>query len=66
MFTIPLDHFNNTMCYYFPGSEAFSTSPSSTIPLQQAHSTMVPNTTIIPIGNMVASQTPIVTPLLPS
>jgi hypothetical protein len=20
IFTIPLDHFNNTMCYYFPGS----------------------------------------------
>jgi hypothetical protein len=65
-FTIPLDHFNSTTCYYFPGSEAFSASPSSTIPLQQAHSTMVPNTMIILTRNMVTSQTPIGTPLLPS
>jgi hypothetical protein len=54
------------MCYYFPGSEAFSADPSSTIRLQHAHSTMVPNTTIIPTENMVASQTPIGTPLLPN
>jgi hypothetical protein len=29
-FTIPLDHFNSTTCYFFTGSEA---GPSSTIPL---------------------------------
>jgi hypothetical protein len=56
---IPLDHFNNTNFYFFVGSEA---GPSSTIPLQQAHSTMVPNTMIIPTGNKVASQPPIGTP----
>jgi hypothetical protein len=58
-FMIPLDHFNNTTCYFFVGSEV---GPSSTIPLQHAHSTMVPNTTIIPTGNMMASQPPIGTP----
>jgi hypothetical protein len=58
---IPLDHFNSTTCYFFIGSEA---GPSSTIPLQRAHSTMVPNTTIIPTGKIVASQPPIGTPCL--
>jgi hypothetical protein len=56
MFRIPLDHFNSTTCYYFTGSEA---GPRSTIPLQQSHSIMVPNTMILPTGNTVASQHPI-------
>jgi hypothetical protein len=60
-FTIPLDHFNNTICYFFTGSKV---GPSSTIPLQQVHSTMVPNTTIIPTRNTMASQPPIGTLLL--
>jgi hypothetical protein len=63
---IPLDHFNTTTCYYFPGSETLSAGPNLTTPLQQAHSTMIPNTMTIPTENMVASQTPIGTPLLPS
>jgi hypothetical protein len=32
-FTIPLDHFNTTMCYYFAGSKTFSSGPNLTTPL---------------------------------
>jgi hypothetical protein len=46
--TIPLDHSPSTTAYIFIGSDTQSVGPSSTIPLQMAHSTMVPNATTIP------------------
>jgi hypothetical protein len=51
--------------YLFGGSNTQSVDPNSTIPLQMAHSTMVPNTTTIPTRNTVASQAPIGMPLSP-
>jgi hypothetical protein len=63
-YMIPLDHFNSMTCYLFVGSDTQSVGPSSTIPLQMAHSTMVPHAMTIPIGNTVVTQDPISTPLL--
>jgi hypothetical protein len=62
-YTIPLDHFNSTTCYLFVGSDTQSIGPISTIPLQMAHSTMVPHATTITTGNTVVTQAPICTPL---
>jgi hypothetical protein len=58
-YTIPLDHFASTTCYLFVGSDTQSIGPSSTIPLQMAHSTMVPHAMTIPTGNTVVTQDPI-------
>ena len=62
-YRIPLDHFNSTTCYLFMGSDTQSVGPSSTIPLQMAHSIMVPHSMTIPTRNMVVTQDPIGTPL---
>jgi hypothetical protein len=58
--TIPL-----TTAYYFPGSDAQPTDHILIVPLQMAHYTMVPDTTNLHTGNMVASQAPIGTLLSP-
>jgi hypothetical protein len=62
-YTIPLDHFDNTTCYLFVGSDTQSVGPSLTIPLHMDHSTMVPDAMTIPTRNRVAIQAPIGTPL---
>jgi hypothetical protein len=62
-YTISLDHFNSTTGYLFVGLDTQSVGHNSTIPLQMAHSTMVPNTTTIPTRNTVVTQAPIGTPL---
>jgi hypothetical protein len=62
-YTIPLDHFNSTIGYLFVGSYTQYVGPKSTIPLQMAHSIMVPNAMTIPTGNTVVTQAPIGTPL---
>jgi hypothetical protein len=46
--TVSLGHFSSTTAYLFVGSDAQSVSPSSTIPFQMAHSTMVPRAMTIP------------------
>jgi hypothetical protein len=62
-YTIHLDHFSSTTSYIFLGSDTLSVGPSSTIPLQMAHFTMVPCTMTIPSRNTVVTQAPIGTPL---
>jgi hypothetical protein len=63
--TSDIDHSPITTTYLFGGSDTQSADPNWAIPLQMAHSTMVPNTMTIPTRNTVASQTPIGTPLSP-
>jgi hypothetical protein len=60
--TVSLGHFSSTTAYLFAGSEAQSVSPSSTVPFQMAHSTILPRATTIPSGNIVVNHAPIGTP----
>jgi len=60
--SIPVDHFSSTTAYLFIGLDIHSVGLSSTIPLQMAHSTMVPHATTTPTGNIVVNHAPIGTP----
>ena len=60
--TYDLDVIPFTTAYYFLGLNSHPTDDILTIPLQMPHYTMVPDTTNLHTGNMVASQYPIGTP----
>jgi hypothetical protein len=61
----PLDHFNGTTSNVITISDQFLIGSHSIPTLQMAHSIMVPQDTMIPIGNVVISQASIGTPLPP-
>jgi hypothetical protein len=64
-YTIPLDHFTVTTSSVTVVSDQFLVGSHLILPLQMAHSTMVPQATTVSIENVVITQSHIVTPLLP-
>jgi hypothetical protein len=62
-YIIPLDHFTSTTSRITTVSDQILIGSQSIPTLQMAHSTMVPQATMIPTGNVVISQDPIGTPL---
>ena len=63
-YTIPLDHFTRTTNNVFTVSDQLLVGSHTILPLQLTNSTMVPQATPVPIGNVVITQDPIGTPLL--
>jgi hypothetical protein len=67
-YTIPLNHFTDTTTFTATlpvGLNIPSIAPRSTLPLQMAHSTMVPHIPTIPTSNAVVNQVVIGTPVTP-
>jgi hypothetical protein len=64
-YTVPLDHFTGTTSSVTTIPDQLLIGSHSIPTLQMAHSTMVPQATMIPTGNVVISQAPIGTPLPP-
>jgi hypothetical protein len=67
-YTVPPNHFTGTTTFTATppiGPNIPSVGPRSTIPLQTAHSTMVPHIPTIPVDNAVVNQAPIGTPITP-
>jgi hypothetical protein len=67
-YTVPLNHFTGTTIFTATppvGPSTSSIGPRSTLPLQMAHSTIVPHIPTIPAGNAVVNQAAIGTPVTP-
>jgi hypothetical protein len=67
-YTVPLNHFTGTTTFAATppvGLNIPSVGPRPTLPLQTAHSTMVPHILTIPVGNAVVNQAAIGTPITP-
>jgi hypothetical protein len=67
-YTVPLNHFTGTTTFTATppvGLNIPSVGPRPTLPLQTAHSTMVPHIPTIPAGNAVVNQAAIGTPVTP-
>jgi hypothetical protein len=64
-YTVPLDHFFGTTSSVTIILDQFLVGSHSILPLQMAHSTMVPQATMVSTGNVVITQDHIVTPLPP-
>jgi hypothetical protein len=65
-YTVPLNHFTGTTIFMatpLVGPSTSSVGPRSTLPLQMAHSTIVPHIPTIPTGNAVVNQAVIGTPV---
>jgi hypothetical protein len=62
-YTVPLDHFTGTTSNVVTVSDQLLVGSHSILPLQIAHSTMVPQATTVSTGNVVITQAPIGTPL---
>jgi hypothetical protein len=62
-YMVPLDHFTGTTSNVTTISNQILIGSHSIPTLQMAHSTMVPQATVIPTKNVVVSQAPIGTPL---
>jgi hypothetical protein len=62
-YTVPLDHFTGTTSNVTTVSDQLLVGSHSILPLQMAHSTMVPQATTVSTGNVVITQAPIGTPL---
>jgi hypothetical protein len=58
-YTIPLDHFTGTTSNFTMISNHFLVGSHSILPLQMAHSTMVPQATTISTRNVAITQSPI-------
>jgi hypothetical protein len=64
-YTVPLDHFTGTTSSATVVPDQLLVGSHSIIPLQRAHSIMVPQATMVSTGNVVVTQAPIGTPLPP-
>jgi hypothetical protein len=64
-YTVPLDHFTGTTSSVTTISDQLLVGSHSILPLQMAHSIMVPQATTFSTGNVVITQAPIGTPLPP-
>ena len=62
-YTVSLDHFNGTADNVTIVLDQLLVGSHSILPLQMAHSTMVPQAMTVPTGNVVVTQDPIGTPL---
>jgi hypothetical protein len=64
-YTIPLDHFTGTTSSFTDVSDQLLVGSHLILPLYMAHSSMVPQTTMVSTINVVINQYPIGTPFSP-